>query len=475
MVLRTRASSAAILIVSAVAAVGAAWVAASTTLLAQAPDAGKRTWTLAAVGDALIATRLGQFDSDEDPAFRRMAAIIRSADVGFVNLEGSLFRFSEFRGWAEVEQGGFWQVGPPEAAEDLQKMGFSLFNTANNHTTDWGVEGLRLTLGHLDRLGIVHAGSGMNLGEASRPGYLDTVKGRFALIGLATTFTPMSRAGDARTDVAGRPGLNALRVDRAYEVDPALYKALSAAAPKLGGRTPSDGDPLRVLGASVTQGSETRVQETVNHNDEERILHEVRNASQLADYVIVNSHSHEPGNDSEVPTPWLMEFARKCIDAGAVTYIVHGPHQLRGIEIYKGRPIFYSLADFVFHEELYDPLPADMYELFGLPQTALQSDLENVRFKNGTIGFPSNPIWYESVVAVPTFQGRQLASLRLYPIELGRKAPRSQRGTPRMADEATAKKIIDRISRESAAFGTTIVNENGVGVWRPAPFSSSRQ
>jgi hypothetical protein len=44
-----------------------------------------------------------------------------------------------------------------------------------------------------------------------------------------------------------------------------------------------------------------------------------------------------------------------------------------------------------------------------------------------------------------------------------------------MADEATAKKIIDRISRESAAFGTTIVNENGVGVWRPAPFSSSRQ
>jgi poly-gamma-glutamate capsule biosynthesis protein CapA/YwtB (metallophosphatase superfamily) len=211
----TRSRSPASIIVSVVIALVGAGGAASAALLAQAPDArSPRTWTLAAVGDALIATRLQQFDHEEDPAFRRMASIIRNADVGFVNLEGSLFRFSEFHGWAEVEQGGFWQVGPPEAADDLKAMGFSLFNTANNHTTDWGVEGLRLTLQHLDRRGIVHAGSGMNLGEASRPGYLDTVKGRIALIGLATTFTPMSRAGDARTDVAGRPGLNALRVDR---------------------------------------------------------------------------------------------------------------------------------------------------------------------------------------------------------------------------------------------------------------------
>ena len=89
---------------------------------------------------------------------------------------------------------------------------------------------------------------------------------------------------------------------------------------------------------------------------------------------------------------------------------MHGPHQLRGIEVYKNRPIFYSLADFIFHEELYDPLPADMYELFGLPGAALQTELEEVGFKGGTIGFPSNPVWYESVVAVPTFRGSETAS-----------------------------------------------------------------
>jgi poly-gamma-glutamate synthesis protein (capsule biosynthesis protein) len=469
---------AAVVSASVVAALGSA-AAAIGQANAQTPGAAPapvRAWTLAAVGDALIATRLPQLVHNDDPVFSRIGEIVRRADAGFVNLEGSFFRFSEFKGWGEVEQGGFWQVGPPEAAEDLKALGFSLYNTANNHTTDWGVEGMRMTLEVLDRLGMVHSGSGMNLGLASRPGYLDTPRARVALIGLATTFTPMSRAGAARPDLQGRPGLNALRVDRRYEADAALFQSLSAAAPALGGRPPQDGT-LRLFGATVTKGTETKMKETVNPRDEERILHEVRNAAKLADYVIVNSHSHEPGNDVVVPPPWLVEFAKKCIDAGAAAYIVHGPHQLRGIELHRGRPIFYSLGDFIFHEELYDPLPADMYEIFDVPQTSLQSDMEDVRFKGGTIGFPSNPVWYESVIAVPTFRGQEMTELKLYPIDLNRTAPRSQRGTPRMADEPAAKRIIERLAQESQPFGTTIRYEGGIGVWRrdPSKTSSSKE
>lgn len=465
----------------ACAALAFMWLAART-LPIDAQDATKAgvgvapIWSLAAVGDALIATRLAQFNHPGDPRFFGMVKVIQQADMAFVNLEGSVFDFSEFTGWAEVEHGGFWQTGPPEAAEDLKAMGFDLFNTANNHTTDWGVEGMRLTHQHLNRLGVVHSGSGMNLGEASRPGYLDTPKGRVALIGLATTFTPMSRAGMGRDPVRGRPGLNALRVERTYEADPATFKMLASAAPKVGGRAPQEpGGALRVFGVPVTQGAETRVVERLNANDEERILREVRNAAKLADFVIVNSHSHEPGNDSVVPPSWLVEFAKKCIDQGATTYIVHGPHQLRGIEVYKNRPIFYSLADFIFHEELYDPLPADMYELFGLPASALQSDVEDVRFKGGTIGFPSNPVWYESVVAVPTFSGQTMTDLKLYPIDLNRTAPRSQRGTPRLADEATGRKIIDRLANLSAPHGTRITYADGVGIWRPAAIPSAAE
>jgi poly-gamma-glutamate synthesis protein (capsule biosynthesis protein) len=426
------------------------------------------------VGDALIATRLGQYNDPHDPGFHSIVKIVQSADLAFLNLEGSHFRFSEFHGWAEAEHGGYWQVGPPEALVELKEMGFNLFNTANNHTIDWGVEGMRLTHKHLNELGLVHSGSGMNLGLASRPGYLETVKGRFALIGMASTFTPMSRAGAARSDVRGRPGLNPLRVDRRYEADPETFEALRGAAGQWGARIREDPKaPIRLhREVSVWPGAETRVVETVHQRDDERILREIGNAAKQADQVIVNSHSHEPGNDSPTPPGWLEDFARKSLDAGASTFLMHGAHQLRGIEIYEGKPIFYGLGDFIFQEELYDPLPSDIYELYDLPETALTSDVEDARFidKDGTAkGFPSNYLFYESFVAVMTFEGSELKDLKLYPIELNRTARRPQRGIPRIADEATGRKIIERIARLSEPYGTEIVYEGGIGIWVPGP------
>jgi len=434
------------------------------------------TWSLAAAGDAIITRRIAPFEHDGDPRFAGMARVIRAADAAFLNLEISLFRLSEFKGWPEVENGGNWELGPPEAAVDLKAMGFDLFSRANNHTTDYGVEGMRMTNALLDEVGIVHAGSGMTLGQASRPGYLETPKGRIALISFATTFTPMSRAGAARDDVMGRPGLNALRVDRRWEVDAATYAALRAAAPALGARVPEQADaPLRLFGVTLHKAAANRVVESVHRGDAERILREVRNAAALADAVIVTSHSHEPGNDALVPPPWLVEFVKSCIDAGATTYIIHGPHQLRGIEIYKGRPIFYSLGNFVFQNETIDPMPADHYELFGLPPTALAADLYDARFKKGTTGFPSSPVWYESVVAVPVFRAGEVVEMKLYPIDLGQKAPRSQRGTPRLADEATGRRIIDRLAKLSAPFGTTLVYQDGIGIWRAAGAPTSAE
>lgn len=446
---------------------GALVVAALGTSAQRLPGDPDTTWSLAAVGDAIITRRVMPFDDETDTRFRSLAQVVRAADAAFVNLEISLFRLSEFRGWPEVENGGNWELGPPEAAHDLKAMGFNLMNRANNHTTDYGVEGMRKTNELLDELGIVHAGSGMNLGQASRPGYLDTPKGRVALIGLATTFTPMSRAGAARDDVMGRPGLSALRIDTRNEVDAATMTTLRALAPQMGGRVPAEPTaPLRLFNTSFNQGPENRRIETVNKADEARILREVQNAAVLADYVVVTSHSHEPGNASLIPPEWVRAFAKACIDRGATMYIIHGPHQLRGIEIYKGRPIFYSLGNFIFQNETIDPMPSDHYEVYGLPDTALASDLYDARFKGGTTGFPSNPVWYESVVAVPQFRGREVTEIRLHPIDLAQKAPRSQRGTPRIADPATGRAIIERIAKLSEPFGTTIAYENGIGIWR---------
>jgi poly-gamma-glutamate synthesis protein (capsule biosynthesis protein) len=96
----------------------------------------------------------------------------------------------------------------------------------------------------------------------------------------------------------------------------------------------------------------------------------------------------------------------------------------------------------------------------------MKAILMNARYKNGTVGFPASPIWYESVVAVPYFKGHKLSELRLYPIDLGQKAPGSQRGTPRLADKELAQKIILRLAALSAPFETKITFENGVGIWR---------
>lgn len=430
------------------------------------------TVTLAAVGDAIITRRVSQFDHSGDPGFHEMANIIRSADAAFVNLEINLFRLQEFKGWPEVENGGNWEVGPPEIALDLKAVGFDLFNQANNHTTDYGVEGMRVTSRLLDELELVHSGTGENLGYASRPGYLDTANGRVALMGMASTFQTMSRAGAPAPEVMGRPGLNPLRVSRRYEATPATLAAFRTALGEFSSRSVTEPErSVRVFGTTLYPGDENLVVETVSPIDRERILREIRNAADQADYVLVNSHSHEPGNASVTPPDWMVEFAHACIDEGATTFVIHGPHQLRGIEIYKGRPVFYSLGNFVFQNETIDPMPSDNYERYGLANTALASELYDARFRvdekgNPTTGFPTSPVWYESVIAVPTFQREELVEMKLYPIDLGWQAPRSQRGTPRLADEETGRKIIERLTELSAAFGTRIEYQDRIGIWR---------
>lgn len=457
-------------IILCVLAAAIAW----TGLPAQSsrPDL-KQPLQIALTGDAIITHCILPFDSPLYPGFQKMTSIIKGADASFLNLELSLIRFSEFKGWPEVENGGNWEVGPPEVALDLKKLGFDLMSRANNHTTDYGVEGMKVTDALLDKLGFVHAGSGLNLGQASRPGYLATPKGRIALISFATSFTRMSRAGACRQDMVGRPGLNALRLTRRIQVGREAFATLSKLAPKLGGSAPKNpSSPLTLFTVdsprsriTVYAGTQYKVIETPNAQDTERILHEVRNAASLSDCVIVAAHGHQPGNNHVEPPDWMRSFSKACLDAGATAFAVTGPHQLRGIEIYKGRPIFYSMGNFIFQQETIDPMPADMYEKWDLPETALAADLYDKRYQGGTTGFPSSPIWYESVIALPSFQEGKLVDLRLYPIDLGQKAPRSQRGTPFLATGDKARTIINRLAQLSAPLGTRIVFRDGIGVW----------
>jgi len=112
-------------------------------------------FTLAAVGDNIIARPVSQ-----TPGFAPVARIIHDADAAFGNFEGTAIDLSRTPAVPQAEFGGVWIIGAPAVARDLKAIGFDVMSRANNHATDWGLEGMRQTSRALDEAGIVHAGVG---------------------------------------------------------------------------------------------------------------------------------------------------------------------------------------------------------------------------------------------------------------------------------------------------------------------------
>ncbi|NJD20251.1 MAG: hypothetical protein FIA95_13345 [Gemmatimonadetes bacterium] len=427
-------------------------------------------WTLAAAGDALITRQVGMFGND--PAFMALVEPIRAADAAVVNLEVNLFRLWEFKGYPQAENGGNYELGPPEAATDMKWMGFDMFNMATNHTTDYGVEGMFETMRLLDALNLVYAGVGMTAGEAAQAKYYETPKGRFALIGLAASFSTMARAADPRPEVKGRPGLNALRTTSVNQLAPAQMADLRKLVQATGARVPeSETAPVRFGGATFIQGPENGTLTTVNAVDEERILRAVRNAARQADHAVVYAHSHSMGSETGPAPEHMRTFIKKCLDAGADAFVISGPHTLRGFEVYNGKPIFYSLGDFFMQNETIEPVPTDMFEPEGLGIEALAADYYDARSrldpKTGlaTAYYPANQAAWESVVPVATFVGHKVTRITFYPVDIGFRVPRPHQGTPRLADPELGRKILERFAKLSEVYGTKIVIRDGVGVW----------
>ena len=159
---------------------------------------------------------------------------------------------------------------------------------------------------------------------------------------------------------------------------------------------------------------------------------------------------------------------RAMVDAGADLFVGHGPHVLRGVEIYKGKPIMYSLGDFIFQNETLLRLPSENYEPYDLAADAHVADFNDRRYANDTTGFPADRLIWEAVVAVPRFEGRALRELALHPITLGFGQGRTLRGRPRLAEGELELKILADVERLSKPFGTTLTVRDGVGYVEPA-------
>ncbi|MGB3401409.1 MAG: CapA family protein [Microcoleaceae cyanobacterium] len=173
----------------------------------------------------------------------------------------------------------------PEAVQVLTHGGVDIVNLANNHTMDYEEPGLVETLETLEQAGIHAVGAGRNLTEARRPEIIEVKGQRIAYLGYY----------DANFHAAGED----------------------------------------IAGTNPLQ-----------HEHQQRVAEDIQAIRDQVDWVIVNYHW---GIElSEYPADWQMELAHATIDQGADLVVGHHPHVLQGAEIYKGKPIIYSLGNFIF-------------------------------------------------------------------------------------------------------------------------------
>jgi len=369
-----------------------------------APAQNANTITLTLAGQSMIRSDIRA----TAPAAVPVIQSLLKGDVVFTNFEAAVAEKGE-----TVHEGrGF--LAPPEAIDALTKFGFNLLSLSGNHAFDLKATGIRNTLKEMDRRKVVHAGTGNNLMEATAPGLLRTPHGTVALIASASGLIgPGARA------TPDSPGVNELRIFAGDKPNEA-----SADLPGAPANTPSP-------------------------EDAQRILQSIRDARKQADLVIVYQHNHVFSNHSFAtiftegmqerlaPNDWLKKWTHAEVDAGADVIVMHGAPLLHGVEIYKGKPIFYDLGNFIYN----------------LPPT---------------LTYIHEPINWESAVAYVQFQGRNVQSISFRPIVLnyiGEGQPDIHdeyasnqflhtRGLPAPAKGAQAGYILERLAEFSKPFGT---------------------
>ncbi len=417
----------------------------------------------------MLARKISIFDYSNE-----IAQIVRKAEVRFTNCE-CLFHNGESYPMPRGASIATLWYAEPSLVKELEWLGFNLASLANTHATDYGPSGLLSTIHNLEASGIVCAGAGRDLDEARESKFLETPNGRVALIAACwdTWHTAWERASNGRSGIPPRPGMNLLRVKSDFTVSKEKLDTIREIIHDIGADAPSGKkkdskeNGLDFLDHKFRAGVEIGTFRKVVEKDLDDLKQTIEDARKFADWVLVSFHSHNSSPIGlEYPSELIRSIAHACIDSGADAFLGHGPHILRGIEVYKRRPIFYSLGNFIAHNNFVKKVTADQYEFYDLGDGAKPWDFYHAR--EGIIPPAEAPYsnwWYESVIASFELGEEGIADLKLYPITLGEgDVPETERGNPRLADQKVGQKIIDSLNKMSREFGAQIsLDANGVG------------
>lgn len=251
---------------------------------------------LFAVGDIIV--------NRERPEemFEPTASFLKTADLRFFQCEAPMTD----KGSVQLHGTGT-RVDPRNLA-GLTYAGFNIASMSGNHALDWGAEGMFDAQQRLQTAGMTTFGVGRDIQEARKPAII-TVKGRrVAFLGYCSVHPVGYEADD------GKPGLAPLRALTLYE--------------------PWDFQP----------GTPPRIRTFVNDRDVEAMREDIRAARAEADVVVLSIH----WGVHFVPVviaDYQRAAAHAAIDAGADLILGHHAHLLKGIEVYKGKVIFYSLGN----------------------------------------------------------------------------------------------------------------------------------
>lgn len=300
--------------------------------------------------------------------------LLRSADVTHAHLEIPLHDFADGDVFGAAEGALSWMRGPTRVAAELRWLGVDVVTAASNHALDYSYGGLRSTLVALDAAGLPHAGIGTDLAAARAPAFVDAAVGRVAVVSATSSFPAFARAGDARRDARGRPGVNPLRYR--HVVDAPLAEQIMSIAGRLGLWVISDGDEFVIhppgLHNSLSHftvrtglGTPTTA---CNDDDLAGNVESIRYARSTADFVIAHLHvqAWDAADGAMSTSPqFAREYAYAAIAAGAQLVLIQGSHApMRGIEIHGGVPIFYDPGP-LFRLGRRETQPHDFYARWG--------------------------------------------------------------------------------------------------------------
>lgn len=424
-------------------------------------------FTITAVGDCLITRKIPKEYIEKNP----LKDFINIGDIRLANLETTIVDDDYF---GSAYSGGTWVKTERKVIDSLLNFNFNFFGCANNHSMDYSYDGLLSTINNLKDIGIGFSGIGKNLTEASDSGKIETSSTRVGIISVSSTFNMAAMAGKSSEYIKGRPGLNYLRRNEEFIVSTEQMRILKEIADKTGINREME---IKIAGGfekpiaknlfpfgplRFSVGKANSKKTYCNVDDLKRIEQTIKDTLMVCDNVIVMIHSHESKDGRlDLQEDFLEEFAHFCISSGASAIIGTGAHELRGIEIYNRKPIFYSLGNFIFQNSYVNILPPDFMQKLGFDEDiSAQCAIKKRSILSNGNGLDQRKENYLSVIPLIEFENNECKNIILKPVRIKMiKEGHSLGGLPFPSDFNDTKIIIEKLQKLSARFGTMLTNK----------------